>query len=163
MNWSREVWSRLNILKHSVITCLAMLNRLKTQDRLSRFGVQVTCCCYLCNAQPESRQHLFFDCSIANACLLEVKNWHTQTSRLPQLMRWIERAKTSKFKKVVLATALTALVYNLWKSRNATIWQEVMANPVTIVTEKKWAIKIRIESLMPRKIKSSDREWFLAL
>uniref|UniRef100_A0A803PA33 Reverse transcriptase domain-containing protein n=1 Tax=Cannabis sativa TaxID=3483 RepID=A0A803PA33_CANSA len=41
LNWSREVWSRHNTPKHSVITWMAMLNRLKTHDRLIQFGIQV--------------------------------------------------------------------------------------------------------------------------
>ncbi|KAF4372236.1 hypothetical protein F8388_002235 [Cannabis sativa] len=41
VKWSSEVWAGLNTPKHNVITWLAMLNRLKTHDRLIRFDVQV--------------------------------------------------------------------------------------------------------------------------
>uniref|UniRef100_A0A803PB67 Reverse transcriptase n=1 Tax=Cannabis sativa TaxID=3483 RepID=A0A803PB67_CANSA len=49
--------------------------------------------------------------------------------------------------------AAICLVYNLWKARNESIWQKIVVNPVRIVEETKWTIKVRIESFMPRKVK----------
>ncbi|XP_030502443.2 uncharacterized protein LOC115717599 [Cannabis sativa] len=144
MNWCKEVWSRLNIPKHNVIAWLAMLNRLKTLDRLLRFGVQVTSVCCLCNLQMETCQHLFFECSVAGQCLLEVMKWlgwHAKTSNLQQLLRLIGRSKLSKFKKDTLAAATIGLVYSLWRTRNDVIWQKSSVNPYRIIEETKWTIK----------------------
>ncbi|KAF4403242.1 hypothetical protein G4B88_028013 [Cannabis sativa] len=80
-----------------------MLDRLKTQDRLLRFGIQVGDVCCLCELQPESCHRL---------CLMAVKkwlNWNTQACNLQQLLRWIDRAKMSKFRKGVLAAATIGL------------------------------------------------------
>uniref|UniRef100_A0A803QCU3 Reverse transcriptase zinc-binding domain-containing protein n=1 Tax=Cannabis sativa TaxID=3483 RepID=A0A803QCU3_CANSA len=125
--WSKEAWSRLNIPKHSVIAWLAMLNRLKTQDRLMQFGLHVQGTCCLCELQLETCQHLFFECSVAEKCLQDLKNWlnwHAQTSSLQQLLKWIGKSKLSKFKKGVLTAAVVGLVYNIWRTRNEVVWQK---------------------------------------
>uniref|UniRef100_A0A803NKD2 Reverse transcriptase zinc-binding domain-containing protein n=1 Tax=Cannabis sativa TaxID=3483 RepID=A0A803NKD2_CANSA len=87
--WCKEVWSRLNTPKHNVILWLAMLNRLKTQDRLIKFGVQVNGKCCLCEAGDETNQHLFFECVTAVNSLQEIKNWlkwNVVSTNLPQLL-----------------------------------------------------------------------------
>lgn len=61
VGWRREVWARLNIPKHSVILWLVMLNRLKTKERLVKFGMQMNELCSLCNRQKENIRHLFFE------------------------------------------------------------------------------------------------------
>uniref|UniRef100_A0A803PI70 Reverse transcriptase zinc-binding domain-containing protein n=1 Tax=Cannabis sativa TaxID=3483 RepID=A0A803PI70_CANSA len=73
LNWSNEVWARFNTPKHSVILWLAVLNRLKTKDKLLKYGMQ---------------------------------------------------AKMSSFRRKVLAAAIAALMYSIWKARNAVIWQQ---------------------------------------
>ncbi|KAM6547870.1 hypothetical protein CsatB_019546 [Cannabis sativa] len=166
LHWSKEAWSRLNIPKHSVIVWLAMLNRLKTQDRLLKFGMQVQGTCCLCEMEPETCKHLFFECSVAEQCLQVLKlwlNWFVQTSSLQQLLKWVGKSKLSKFKKGVYTAAIVGLVYNIWKSRNEIIWQNGRVNPTRIVEETKWNIKARIERVMPKKVKPKDREWFLLL
>ncbi|KAM6577927.1 hypothetical protein CsatB_029764 [Cannabis sativa] len=145
---------------------LAMLNRLKTQNRLIKFGVKVNGTCCLCDVHPENCQHLFFDCKIDRHCLLEVKNWlnwHAQTSNLPQLIRWIGKARISKFKKKVLAAATAALVYSLWKSKIAVIWKKSLINPARIIEDIKGTLKIQIAMFMPRKVKNINRDWVFAL
>ncbi|KAM6542491.1 hypothetical protein CsatB_006938 [Cannabis sativa] len=164
--WSKETWSRLNIPKHSVIAWLAMLNRLKTQDRLMRFGLKIQGTCCLCELQLETCQHLFFECSVAGKCLQDLKNWlswHAQTSSLQHLLKWIGKFKMSKFKKGVLTAAVVGLVYNIWKTRNEIAWQKARVNPTRLVEETKWNIKAQIARVMPKKVKTIDRDWFIAL
>ncbi|KAF4354750.1 hypothetical protein F8388_026545 [Cannabis sativa] len=60
--WSKEVWSRMNTPKQSIILWLVMLNKLKTKDRLIKMGIMVQEKCSLCEEQAKSIQHLFFDC-----------------------------------------------------------------------------------------------------
>ncbi|XP_060972111.1 uncharacterized protein LOC133038082 [Cannabis sativa] len=124
--WSREVWARLNIPKHSVILWLAMLNRLKTKERLVKFGIQIESRCRLCNAHSENTQHLFFNCSFPEKCLQAAKNWlvwGTAANELPLILRWIRKAKISKFRKNVLAAVIVGLVYRIWEARNKLEWQ----------------------------------------
>ncbi|XP_062104537.1 uncharacterized protein LOC133815748 [Humulus lupulus] len=93
--WCSEVWSRLNIPKHSFILWMAMLDRLKTKQRLMRFQMVNNSVCLLCDVHDESIAHLFFDCHFSKRCLQQVKEkmrWAAQTETLSSLMRWISRA-----------------------------------------------------------------------
>ncbi|XP_060968722.1 uncharacterized protein LOC133036223 [Cannabis sativa] len=103
---------------------------------------------------------------VARQCLQDLKtwlDWHAQTSNLQELLKWIGKSKPSKFKKGVLSAAAVGLLYNIWRARNEAVWQKTRVNPSRIVEEIKWTLKIRIDRVMPKKIKNNDREWVLAL
>ena len=48
------------IPKHSLITWMAILNRLFTKDRLISWGLEMGGTCCLCQNESKSRDHLFF-------------------------------------------------------------------------------------------------------
>lgn len=75
VTWSKSVWFKGNIPKHAFISWVAAWNRLYTRDRLRRWGLTVPATCVLCNTQPESRDHLFFECSFSSSI------WRYFTSR----------------------------------------------------------------------------------
>lgn len=50
-----------------VFSLLGLHHRLSTSDRLSRWGVACNPICVLCGSDPESVQHLFFQCSFSNS------------------------------------------------------------------------------------------------
>lgn len=57
------VWCPMGIPRHSFLMWLVVLDRCPTKDRLLRWGLLgVNPICLLCNSQPESRDHLFFQC-----------------------------------------------------------------------------------------------------
>uniref|UniRef100_A0A803PR61 Reverse transcriptase domain-containing protein n=1 Tax=Cannabis sativa TaxID=3483 RepID=A0A803PR61_CANSA len=129
--WCKEVWARLNIPKHSVIFWLTMLNRSKTKDRLGKMGIKVLETYCLCDEYKENAQHLFFECKTTSSWLVEIKSWlgwKARTTNTQQLVRWIEKAKMSKFKKQVFCAAVAALVYSSWKVQNKVIWQQEQIN-----------------------------------
>ncbi|XP_030478174.2 uncharacterized protein LOC115695235 [Cannabis sativa] len=161
--WCNEVWNRLNIPKHSVILWLAMLNRLKTKERLLKHGLQVSELCCLCNDQVETVQHLFFECDVAVNWLKDIKqwlSWNVVSLNFATLLRWIARAKISKFRKKVFTAAIAGLVYSVWKLRNNITWQGESLSNNRVTEETKWAIKTRIAVFTPKKIKEVDRKWF---
>ncbi|XP_077249090.1 uncharacterized protein LOC143888520 [Tasmannia lanceolata] len=61
--WFMTVWHKGHIPKYSFTTWQAMHNRLSTRDRLCFLGSHRDLRCLLCNAGPESVNHLFFRCS----------------------------------------------------------------------------------------------------
>ncbi|XP_030479170.1 uncharacterized protein LOC115696410 [Cannabis sativa] len=120
--WSNKVWARLNALKHCHILWLAIHNRLKTKDRLLKFGLQMEETCCFCKEEKETGDHQFFYCQFSQECLQRIKalpGWIGVSKSMPQLIRWIGRSKTNKLKKLVLAAAFATLVYNIWKATNA--------------------------------------------
>uniref|UniRef100_A0A803QPV1 Reverse transcriptase domain-containing protein n=1 Tax=Cannabis sativa TaxID=3483 RepID=A0A803QPV1_CANSA len=125
MHWSKEVWGKFNIPKCSFILWIAIQGRLRTRERLHRFGIINDSGCVLCNAQEETCDHLFFSCSFSQHCLQMIKDWlgwKVSTQTLSRLLRWIERSKYSKFKKNTLSAVMASLVYLIWRARNDKIW-----------------------------------------
>ncbi|KAM6569211.1 hypothetical protein CsatB_017196 [Cannabis sativa] len=166
VKWCKEVWARLNTPKHSVILWLAMLNRLKTKERLKKYGILLQDHCSLCDSNMENEQHLFFDCCLSSYCLDEIKHWldwKAINMSLPQLVRWIGTARVSKFKKLVLAAAIAAVVYRICQERNGVIWHGNKVNKCQMVEDIKWSLRTRINMVFPKKIQSIDRDWFYAL
>ena len=60
--WTKGVWFKKATPKYSFVTWIAMLDRLSTIDRVSKWSAGVDVTCVLCNAAPESRNYLFFEC-----------------------------------------------------------------------------------------------------
>ncbi|KAM6568714.1 hypothetical protein CsatB_016699 [Cannabis sativa] len=160
-HWCNQVWSRLNHPKHSFILWMAVLDRLKTRDRLKRMQItDVEECCF-CSSQPESKLHLFFQCSKTSSLLQQMKDWigwKAPAYDLNSLIRSISRSKRSKFQQQVFSASIAGLVYFIWQQRNGKIWQQ---SPKSMnIQELKWHIKTRISCVLPKKIKVEDRIWF---
>ncbi|KAM6589879.1 hypothetical protein CsatA_012484 [Cannabis sativa] len=167
VTWSNEVWGRFNTPKHSFIEWLAVQKRLRTKDRLQRFQMLIDPSCSLCTQLlPETHDHLFFRCPFSAGCLKHVKEWLSWgacSSDLQQLLKWIHKAKISKFRKKVLAAAAAHLVYSIWHSRNDQIWNNHLEVQDVIVQRVKQNVKHRIELFWPKKIGPKDRDWFHSL
>uniref|UniRef100_A0A803P4R6 Reverse transcriptase domain-containing protein n=1 Tax=Cannabis sativa TaxID=3483 RepID=A0A803P4R6_CANSA len=102
VNWSKEVWNRLNTPKHSFMFWLAIQNRFKTRDRLLRFQIATDPSCLLCSGSAETCEHLFFICPFSIECLNQVKSWlgwKTPAANLTDLVRVIEKRSTSAFRR----------------------------------------------------------------
>uniref|UniRef100_A0A803QBL0 Reverse transcriptase zinc-binding domain-containing protein n=1 Tax=Cannabis sativa TaxID=3483 RepID=A0A803QBL0_CANSA len=166
VNWSNEVWNRLNTPKHSFVFWLAIQNRLKTRDRLLRFQIITDPSCLLCSGNAETCEHLFFHCPFSSECLQRIKNWlgwKTPASSLWDLVRVIEKRSYSAFRKQVFAAACAALLYQIWRNRNARLWQQAQEDPKTIVQLIKHTCKIRIQSIWPKKVSIGDTNWYSEL
>ncbi|KAM6569425.1 hypothetical protein CsatB_017410 [Cannabis sativa] len=166
VTWSQQVWGRLNTPKYSFITWIAIQNRLKTRDMLLQMGISGEDQCVLCCQHRETSCHLFFECSVAAECLKALKDWlqwHATTVSLSRLIRWIGRAKMSKFKKQVLAASTTCLVHVLWRARNSRLWEDSHEGTDCLIQKIKHTVKQRITQCWPRKVKERDKEWFQSL
>ncbi|OMO64389.1 hypothetical protein CCACVL1_21795 [Corchorus capsularis] len=113
-----------NIHKHSIITWMAILDRLPTRDRLSSWNLQLDC--VLCGQHSDCRDHIFFACDyskklwerILKACRLtrSIDNWQYE-------LQWA----TSRLKgKSLLSLVLKLACYGIWRERNTRIFQRKM-------------------------------------
>ncbi|XP_060972180.1 uncharacterized protein LOC115717537 [Cannabis sativa] len=102
----------------------------------------------------------------AEYCLQQVKrwlSWGARTSSLSQLLKWIHKAKISKFKRKTMAAAVANLVYSIWHARNDQIWNSHLESEEAIVQRVKDSVKHRIKLFWPQKIGQQDRDWFHSL
>ncbi|CAL9248346.1 unnamed protein product [Arabidopsis halleri] len=124
--WKIAVWNTGGIPKHSFLMWLLVLNRCPTRDRLLSWGLNTDSSCLLCNSSPESRNHIFFNCSftwtvwssIAFRCGLQPLNcWDNTLSHMQSL-----RGPKEKRRLTLLAWQCT--IYLLWNERNARLHRQ---------------------------------------
>ena len=58
------------------------------------------------------------------------------------------------------STAVAALVYNLWRTRNEVLWLSKLWLVSNTVKRVKLDVQMRVKVVMPKKVSKSDREWF---
>lgn len=62
-SWTRGTWFSMATPKFAFVAWLAMLDRLSTMDRVSKWSHGVDTTCVMCKIEAETRDHLFFKCS----------------------------------------------------------------------------------------------------
>ncbi|XP_060960757.1 uncharacterized protein LOC133031295 [Cannabis sativa] len=166
LQWTRQVWSRLNAPKHCFILWLAMHQRLKTRDRLFKMKIITDTTCIFCCDRIETAEHLFFACPSTLIYLQDIKNWlgmRTMHTNLPNIIKWLGRLKESKFKLLVFTAAIAGLVYSVWQLRNRMLWTKEEKSSSVLLKELKTSLKLRIEMFWPKKVSKVDTQWFQTL
>lgn len=159
------MWFSYGIPRHSFLTWLVLLDRCPTRDRLISWGVVVDPICLLCNNAPESRNHLFFECSyaaviwreIAGRCrLLPHVTWENTLQQL------ITLAANRDSKRLTLI-AVQATVYWIWHERNSRLHRQNFKATDTILSLLDKQIRNRLQSFRhsnPRASSAMMQLWF---
>ncbi|CAL9224841.1 unnamed protein product, partial [Arabidopsis halleri] len=95
--WAEVVWFKEHVPRFSLITWLAMLSRLPTRDRRSRWGLNIPTSCVLCSSGEETHHQLFFECSFAAdiSGYFASKFCNNPPSNLPAACAWNETRGSS--------------------------------------------------------------------
>ncbi|XP_021770740.1 uncharacterized protein LOC110734925 [Chenopodium quinoa] len=132
VDWKSWVWNQFNSPKHMFISWLAIHNKLKTRDRLERFGICNDNRCLLCGDAIVNRNHLFFECNYSKRCVALIADWlkirDTSYSIEEIWKQWCKHLKEPIYRKVGMA-ALSAIVYHIWFARNHVLWQKAVFLP----------------------------------
>lgn len=166
VSWYRGVWSKFNVPKHSFISWLAMSGKLRTKAWLKKINICDDDICSVCGKESESIEHLFFSCEFSKVCWDKMKNWMQmgcQSSSILQNYRWVDRVKTSKFKRSFWYAGITASIYQIWMHRNLVVWEQKVLQPDVVVKTIQSNIYARIGQAIPRKVSSSDMRWFVSM
>lgn len=120
VTWSKVVWTSGGIPKHNFLTWLFVLNRCPTRDKLLSWGLSTDASCLLCNASPETRDHLFYQCPYASAIwghlarrcsLIPLGDWNQTLHQMMSL-------QGNKYIKRLTFLCWQASIYWLWQERN---------------------------------------------
>jgi len=105
--------------------------KLKTQDLLMPWDCQILTSplsCSLCNVQPDSHTHLFFECSYAHqvwkgiAARVHLDDYSADWDTL--LDSFVTVATSRKAEDIIAKLILAASVYFLWQERNTRIFKQ---------------------------------------
>ncbi|PWA77085.1 reverse transcriptase domain, Reverse transcriptase zinc-binding domain protein [Artemisia annua] len=122
---------------------MAMRNRLKTTDRISKWFSISSTLCPLCNAVDETHAHLFFSCSFSKTIWDNLKI----LCKLDNVSCiWAEIISGISIQRLVFGAA----VYYIWQERNLRLFQKkfrceetVFKIIVDIVRHKLLSLKIK--------------------
>nr|GEV20684.1 hypothetical protein [Tanacetum cinerariifolium] len=122
--WYDLVWFPSCIPRHAFHTWLIMKKSLKTQDVLSSWEVlgDLHVVCPLCETQPDSHEHLFFECSFSQQVWSRVKHdtgLMGSGSSLDLIISILLRiAKRKSSKSCIGKLVFAAAAYYVWQERN---------------------------------------------
>ncbi|XP_048634085.1 uncharacterized protein LOC125608168 [Brassica napus] len=119
--WAPLAWPSRGIPRHSFHCWLVLKDRLPTRDRLLCWGLQVQPLCLLCNAFPESRDHLYWECDMT------FQLWGRVSTKcgLDPLRRWapaIEQLFSlppPRSARILTLLAWQVTIYLIWNERNS--------------------------------------------
>lgn len=127
--WRTVVCHNATSPKHIFILWLALLGKMRTKDRLISWGLDIAASCILCNNQPESLEHLYFDCYYSKEVWKRLLHWlGWQRRALPWAHEWRLAPKN-----VLLKACFAAVVYEIWTERNSHIFKNKSSTHVCLI------------------------------
>lgn len=126
--WSKLIWFKGSVPKHSMICRLPALNRLSTRDRQLKRNPLASPQCSFCDSN-ETRVHLFFNCLFASqlqrAVILKIGKTGAIPNDWNQLVIWASHAlKRKKAENTLAKIDFQACLYHVWREINLIIINE---------------------------------------
>ena len=161
VSWANCVWYRNCIPRNAFILWLAVLNRLKTQDRVKIWEKSGSLLCPFCFTISDSHDHLFFQCEFSNAiwnhCCSKsgidvyYSNWNDLVLKISSGLK--SRTVENLIKKWVLASC----VYHICKERNLRIFCNLRNSDRGVISCIENEIKLKLIGLRKMNIMVSEK------
>jgi ribonuclease HI len=107
-------------------------NILPTRDNLSKKGVQIENLCPLCNAEPETVDHIFLHCQIARLTWFASQIGVHVPQNMP-LNQWLLQGLNCE--ETMGAKLFCVLLWKMWGARNNLIFNNKPVNPIDIAQD----------------------------
>nr|GEV52750.1 hypothetical protein [Tanacetum cinerariifolium] len=118
--WYDMVWFSNCIPRHALNMWLILLGRLKTQDKLRAWDLStaLSVSCPLCNSQPDSQEHLSFECGFSQQLWSQVKKFACMDNMVPMLnfiISYLSHIAQQRSTRCVIAKLVVAdFTYFIW-------------------------------------------------
>ena len=126
--WINVIWNRFSIPKTRFIYWMAVIQKLKTRDKLKLIRVVDNDLCPLCGIHSKSNAHLFFECIFSQRCLQEVRRWSSLKFK-PIAHMEFRKPKGNTMQRNTLCAIYTSTVYHIWRSRNDAVRNGFVRSP----------------------------------
>ncbi|KAF8051451.1 hypothetical protein N665_1724s0005 [Sinapis alba] len=165
-HWHMGVWFSGATPKYSVISWIAVHNRLATRDRLLKWNNQADVICILCQTSLEMRDHIYFSClyfeTIWKNLMVKILglNYCNNWNHVLELFTMNTLINTREF---LFCYVFQALVHSLWIERNGRCHGEVRHNSDYMISFIDKQVRNIISSLKGRGGKHLDQAmmaWF---
>ncbi|XP_021724905.1 uncharacterized protein LOC110692214 [Chenopodium quinoa] len=146
VSWSRVLCQNQASPRSLFTTWLAVNNRLPTRDRLAVWGIVAIVNCCLCNAAPESVEHLFFQCDFSAqiwSMALKALQFNRNPSPFSNELAWAFKSAKRRFAKHQLFLMYFAeSLYAIWLYRNDQIFNQNHINMTAAVLFREISFKV---------------------
>ncbi|XP_074300784.1 uncharacterized protein LOC141632104 [Silene latifolia] len=157
--WYETVWCIWNIPKHSLISWHIRNNGINTREKLFRIGCCSSDSCCVCEAAPETQEHMFFECGYSKLIMRQIKDWcRLQISSVGGV-----NSSGSKVQRNAYALVLVASYYHVWTQRNNARMNAMLDSPNRVVQLIKDNVKHRIKYKRDDHMSSAEKNWLLSL
>ena len=150
VEWYSAVWFNQAIRRHSFVVWLGVHDRLSTQDKLLKWGLLNSTSCVFCSRNIEDHNHLFFECTFPANIWKRVLMLCGE-SRMPRTwdneFLWVIGCKGKSLCSITKRIAWGAVIYHVWRQRNARIYEKEFTNADTIFNIICNDVRLRITSL----------------
>lgn len=155
VSWFNSVWFKSRVPKHAFLTWVSVRNRLPTRNRLLNWGMNIPSTCLLCDADNESRNHIFFTCSYAKDVRESffLRSGLTPPADFEAVINWVQTMVPRGKLQTICKLIFQAVMYTLWKERNL----RVHSNGKRTVT----ALRKEIQLILKAKLYGMDKEILL--
>ncbi|KAF8100628.1 hypothetical protein N665_0219s0007 [Sinapis alba] len=131
-------------------------------DMLIKWGIIVDPLCLLCNANNESKDHLFFECSYTSLIWREIAG----KCHMQPLVNWDDNLSMQGNRDIKRLTliATQATIYWIWNERNSRLHRQTFKPPETIISTIDKQIRNRLQSFRqsnPRASSAMMQLWII--
>nr|GEW53521.1 hypothetical protein [Tanacetum cinerariifolium] len=160
VDWFDVVWFSNRIPQHAFNLWLIMKERLKMQDRVCSWDVSASLStqCPLCDLQPDSHKHLFFECPFSRQVWNHMKCLADLDGTRPELSIIKPFAKRRSSKSVIAKLVLAACAYFIWQERNARLFKSQRRSVLQVI--EGIIVSVRLKLVSCRFKRSRDGESF---
>ena len=166
VEWFQLVWSRHSIPRHATHLWLVMRKRLKTHDRMRQWDVGNDVDlnllrCSLCKTQPDSHNHLFFECSYASQVwfrVLQVAEIQFVSNKWDEIMACLQPI-TEQYNVLIIVArlVLAAVSYFVWQERNYRVHGKGERNPELLSKVIVEMVRLKLASIQFKKKARVDK------
>nr|GEX55649.1 hypothetical protein [Tanacetum cinerariifolium] len=159
VDWVDVVWFPNCIPRHAFNLWLVIKKKLKMQDRLLEWDVNGSLArsYTLCESQPDSHEHLFFECSFSRQVWCHMRNLVGLSLMQPSLEMIlsfiIPMAKRRTSKCVITKLVIAASVYFIWQERNGRLFNNNKRTTDQVIECIMSSIRLKLMSCRFKKSK----------
>lgn len=149
VQWHKTIWSPRGIPRQNFLAWLLVLNRCPTRDRLLQWRLQTDPNCLLCNAAPETRDHIFYQCHFTWTVWSAIagrtrhvpdRDWNRELSNMQQL-------RGPRHLQILKLLAWQSTLYYLWLERNSRLHRKIFKPPDAIIKQIESTVRSRISAM----------------
>ncbi|GKA93904.1 zinc knuckle CX2CX4HX4C containing protein [Tanacetum coccineum] len=155
VDWYHVVWFSHQIPRHAIHLWLVIKRKLKTQDKLRQWDVSSNTNlnllqCPLCGTQPDSHDHLFFECMYS----LQVWDHLKRLTGIPNIPSGLDAivdflspmAKMCSTRSVISKLVFAASCYFIWQERNNMLFMKKHRSQDQVIDVIKSTVRLKLLS-----------------